>query len=72
MIKRQYRRFDFGSYFNNFIAYHNATNPDGDIAEALKPYKATLGKSKYKNTHLCLNVKWHDPKQYTIFVLKWS
>ena len=70
MIKRQYNRFDFGSYFNNFVAHYNAANPDGVIEEALKPYKATVAKSK--NRHARLNVKWHDPKLYTVFILKWS
>ena len=70
MIKRQYRRFDFGSYFNNFIAYNNSKDSDASIEDALKPYDATLGKSK--NKHSILNVKWHDPKQYLMFVLKWS
>lgn len=70
MIKRQYRRFEFDSYFNNFIAHNMATDPEASIEEALKPYKATVAKSK--NRHYRLNVKWHNPKLYTIFVLKWS
>ena len=70
MIKRQYRRFDFNSYFNNFIAYNNSKDGDASIEDALKPYNATLGKTKAPNYKL--NVKWHDPKQYLMFVLKWS
>ena len=70
MIKRQYNRFDFGSYFNNFIAHNNSVDSEASIEEALKPYNATLAKSK--NKHARLNVKWHDPKQYMLFILKWS
>jgi hypothetical protein len=71
MIKKQYNRFDFGSYFNNFVAHHNATaNSNEFIKDALKPYKATVAKSK--NRHAKLNVKWHDPRQYMLFILMWS
>lgn len=66
MIRRQYRRHEEG-YFNNFA---KANNPNADIAEALKNYNATLGKSKNKN--YMLNVKWHDPKLYALFVMRWS
>lgn len=69
-IKRQYNRFDFSSYFNNFVAHNMATDPEASIEEALKPYKATVAKSK--NKHSRLNVKWHDEKLYIIFVLRWS
>lgn len=66
MIKKQYRRDQLG-YFNNFIKAH-----DGDdvIEEKLKEYNATLGKSK--NTYYMLNVKWHDEKDYMMFVLRYS
>ena len=70
MIKRQYKRFDFGSYFNNFIAHNMAVDSEASIEDSLRPYKATVAKSK--NRHSKLNVKWHDTKLYTIFVLKWS
>jgi hypothetical protein len=70
MIKRQYNRFDFGSYFNNFVTHNMATDPEASIEEALKPYDATVAKSK--NKHSKLNVKWHDPKLYMMFVLRWS
>jgi hypothetical protein len=70
MIKRQYNRFDFGSYFNNFVAHNMANDPEASIEQALKSYKATVAKSK--NRHAKLNVKWHDPKLYMMFVLKWS
>jgi hypothetical protein len=70
MIKRQYNRFDFGSYFNNFVAYHNTVNTNAAIETALKPYKATLAKSKKR--HARLNVKWHDPQLYVMFVLRWT
>ncbi len=40
------------------------------LEEQLKPYNATLAKSK--NKHYMLNVKWHDPKKYAIFVLRYS
>ena len=70
MIKRQYRRWDFGSYFNNFVAHNVTAEPEASIEDALKPYNATVAKSK--NRHARLNVKWHDPKQYLMFVLKWS
>ena len=70
MIKRQYHRFNFGSYFNNFVSHNMATDPEASIEDALKPYNATVAKSK--NRHTRLNVKWHDPKQYMLFILKWS
>lgn len=66
MIKKQYRRGEPG-YFTNFIKSHN---PEGIIEEELKPYNATIAKSK--NKHYILNVKWHDPRKYAMFVLRWS
>ena len=66
MIKRQYRRGEPG-YFNNFIMAHD---PEGTIETELKTYKATIAKSK--NKHYMLNVKWHDPEKYMLFVLRWS
>lgn len=66
MIKKQYRRGQPG-YFDNFIIGHD---PDDVIENRLKPYEATLGKSK--NKHYIMNVKWHDPKKYAMFVLRWA
>jgi hypothetical protein len=40
-----------------------------DVRGALKPYKATLGKSKASYRY---NIKFHDPKLYTLFMLRWS
>lgn len=67
MIRKQYERSQMG-YFNNFILSHNG---EDIIEEQLKPYKAKLAKSKYKN-NCKLNVKWYDEQLYTIFVLRWS
>jgi hypothetical protein len=66
MIRKQYERYRKG-YFNNFILSH-----DGEdiIEEQLKPYKATLAKSK--NKYYKLNIKWHDEQLYMMFVLRWS
>jgi hypothetical protein len=66
MIKKQYYRITPG-YFKNFI---DSNDPEGIIEEGLEPYKATIGKSKNKNHKL--NVKWHDEKLYTLFVLRYS
>ena len=66
MIKKQYRRGKPG-YFNNFIRAHD---PEGTIETELKIYNATIGKSK--NKHYMMNVKWHDPELYIIFVLRYS
>jgi hypothetical protein len=66
MIKKQYHRMNPG-YFKNFI---DSNDPEGIIEEGLKPYKATIGKSKSKNYKL--NVKWHNEQLYALFVLKWS
>ena len=67
MIKRQYHRVSPG-YFYNFI--NNQVDMNAHIEDGLKPYKATLAKSKNKNYKL--NVKWHDPKLYSLFVMRWS
>ena len=66
MIKRQYHRGRPG-YFNNFIRSHD---PEGVIEDHLRPYNATLGKSKNRNA--IMNVKWHDPEKYMMFVLRYS
>lgn len=68
MIKKQYKG-TFGappSYFEKFVAAH----PFGaDLRELLKPYDATLAKSKGPYIY---NVKWHNEQKYTLFVLEWS
>jgi hypothetical protein len=66
MIKKQYLRSQRG-YFDNFIMSHDGEDV---IEERLKPYNATLGKSK--NKHYKLNVKWHDEQKYMMFVLRYS
>lgn len=66
MIKKQYRRGQPG-YFDNFIIGHD---PNDSIENRLKPYGATIAKSK--NKYYIMNVKWHDPKKYAMFVLRWS
>ena len=70
MIKKQYNRFDFGNYFNNFVAHNITKDSEALIEDALKPYKATVAKSK--NRHAKLNVKWHNEELYTMFVLRWT
>ena len=66
MIKKQYYRYKQG-YFFNFI---NTNDSESCIEDELKPYKATLGKSKNRNTKI--NVKWHDERLYMMFVLRWA
>lgn len=66
-IKKQYHRLEQG-YFYNFI--NQQPNMDADIEDGLRPYCASLGKSK--NNNYKLNVKWHDEKMYMMFVLRWS
>lgn len=68
MIKRQYDRFKPG-YFYNFV--NNQVDLEAHIEDGLRPYKATIGKSKYKNNNK-LNVKWHDARLYTLFVMRWA
>lgn len=71
MIKRQYHRWPHPSkrhdYFYNFI---NSHDPESSIEDELKKYKATLAKSKNKNS--LINVKWHDHKLYTLFVMRYT
>lgn len=67
MIKRQYHRVAPG-YFYNFI--NNRVDMNARIEDGLREYGATLAKSKNKNYKL--NVKWHNEKLYTLFVLRWS
>ena len=66
MIKKQYNRFDQG-YFYNFINFNNF---EAHIEDKLKPYKATIAKSK--NKYAKMNIKWHDERLYMMFVLRWS
>jgi hypothetical protein len=66
MIKKQYRRGTPG-YFDNFIMRND---PNDSIENRLKPYRATIAKSKNKN--YILNVKWQDPEKYLMFCLRWS
>lgn len=66
IIRKQYRS-NKPSYFLNFV---RANNPEASIDEALKPYRATIAKSK--NDRYLFNVKWHDERLYTMFVLRWS
>ena len=66
MIKKQYDRYKRG-YFFNFIS---TNDPEACIEDKLKPYHATLGKTKAPNYKL--NVKWHDERLYMMFVLRWS
>jgi hypothetical protein len=40
------------------------------IEEGLLKYNATIAKAKNENYKI--NVKWHDPKLYTLFVLRFS
>lgn len=65
MIKRQYRQGKH-SYFNNFLKSHTTEMIDDN----LKLYNATIAKSK--NMNYIINVKWHDEKMYSLFLLRWS
>ena len=67
MIKKQYHRMDPG-YFYNFV--NQQPNMDLHIEDGLRPYNASLGKSKNRNYKL--NVKWHNEQLYTLFVLRYS
>ena len=75
MIKRQYHYYGNqieGSYFTRFVDSVDQspyTHPKKKIAMELAQWKATLGKSKARYTY---NVKFHDPKLYTLFVMRWS
>lgn len=64
MIKRSYDRHG-KNYFANFV-----TQLDNQcVRDALKPYNATVAKSK---SNWRYNIKFHDPKLYTVFVLRYS
>ena len=55
-------------YFYNFV--NQQKDMDGHIEDGLRPYRASLGKSKNRNYKL--NVKWHDKELYMLFVLRFS
>lgn len=55
-------------YFYNFV--NQQPNMDSQIEDGLRPYNASLGKSKNRNYKL--NVKWHNEQLYTLFVLRYS
>ena len=70
MIKKQYYRYpnvNIKSYFNNFL---RDFDPNSTLHDELKKYNATIAKSKQPNS--MFNIKWHDHKMYTLFVLRWS
>lgn len=77
MIKRQYDYYgefveDGSKYFNRFVDQVTEspyTFPRQAIAEALKPWKATVAKSKARYRY---NIKFHDEHLYMIFRLKYS
>lgn len=69
MIKKQYEEWPGPRercYFNRFL---DTTKSDAEAAIELSKYGAKFGKSKRRTL---LNVKWYDPKKYTLFVLRWS
>jgi hypothetical protein len=71
MIKRQYNKWDAKKecYFHNFLKQYDTDLKREDLKEHLKPYKATLSKTTYQYK---INVKWHEDRLYTLFVLRWS
>jgi hypothetical protein len=69
MIKKQYNEWPeiTGScYFNKFLS---TTKSNAQAAVELRKYNAEFGKCKRNSG---LNVKWHNPKLYMLFVLRWS
>jgi hypothetical protein len=68
MNKKQYVPYDPNTYFGKFMN----TIDDGfhSLDVELSKYQATIAKSKNYNARI--NVKWHDEKLYTLFVLRWS
>lgn len=71
MIRRQYYHFNRG-YFKNFTDTMQTTwQPElsEEIRAALKPYRATLAKSKGQYRY---NIKFHDAKLYSLFVMRWA
>ena len=71
MIKRQYDYYHTEkTYFTNFMdSLESNVRTGRDVRGALKPYKATLAKSKARYRY---NIKFQDPKMYTLFVMRWS
>lgn len=74
MIKKQYSRYRYATgpynYFDNFL---ETLDINANLDQELKPYNATIAKSKYSNSNgYKINVKWNDPKLYSLFVLRWS
>jgi hypothetical protein len=74
MIKRQYDYYATETtYFTRFMDQLD-TNAQSKVANehvraALKPYKATLAKSKARYRY---NIKFNDPTIYLLFVIKYS
>lgn len=68
MIKKQYIRYAPNTYFGKFMNIMD----DGfhSLDAELSKYQATIAKSKNYNAKI--NVKWHNEKLYTLFVLRWS
>jgi hypothetical protein len=71
MIKRQYDYYHTEkTYFTNFMnELHSDAQSGIDVRGALKPYRATLAKSKARYRY---NIKFQDPKLYTLFVMRYS
>lgn len=74
MIRKQYDHYTSGrpNYFKNFVdsltvSYHPELREE--IRKGLAPYKATVAKSKAQYRY---NIKFNDPKLYSLFVLRWS
>jgi hypothetical protein len=68
MIKKQYIRYAPNTYFGKFV---NTTDDTlNSLRVELSKYQATIAKSKNYNAKI--NVKWHNEKLYTLFVLRWS
>jgi hypothetical protein len=71
MIKKQYDYYQTEkTYFTNFMnELHSDVQAGIDVRGALKPYRATLAKSKARYRY---NIKFQDPKLYTLFVMRYS
>ena len=68
MIKKQYDYYQTEkTYFTNFM--NSLDDARIQVREALRPYNATVHKSKARYRY---NIKFHDPKKYMMFVLRWS
>lgn len=68
MIKKQYDYYQTEvNYFTKFLdELHDARS---EVKEALKPWNATVAKSKARYRY---NIKWHDRHKYLLFVLRWA